>query len=236
MKILRLVLLITTLSAPCAICCGQNCWQSSKEEVRSDTVTMWNALRHAPRAMAEPHNLKWEIPVAAATGVLIGVGDTRVANQVSNSPSLNGHSDTASTVITDSLVGASAATYLVGCFGWRQHALSPGLSALTATGFAVLNSGVLKLSTNRQRPNTSGSTGEFWDGGNSFPSGHTTAAWAVASSLAHSYPQHRWVKWGAYSAAIAVGVLRITAHKHYPSDVMIGGTLGYVVGEEINRP
>jgi membrane-associated phospholipid phosphatase len=41
-------------------------------------------------------------------------------------------------------------------------------------------------------------------------------------------------KVGAYSAAVAIGVLRITAHQHYPSDVMIGGTL--VVGEQINRP
>lgn len=89
----------------------------------------------------------------------------------------------------------SARTYLVGCFGWRQHAVNPGLSALTATGLALLSSEVLKLSTNRLRPYTSGSTGEFWEGGNSFPSGHTTAGWAVASSLAHSYPQHRWVKW-----------------------------------------
>ena len=233
---LRLLLLITTLSAPCTICHGQNCWQSTKQEVRSDTVTMWAAVRHAPHAMVELDNLKWETPVAAATGVLIGVGDTRVAHQVSNSPSLNRRSDTASTLITDSMLGASAVTYLVGCLGWRQHALSPGLSALTATGFAVLSSGVLKLSTNRQRPGAAGSTGEFWEGGNSFPSGHTTAAWTIASSLAHSYPRHRWVKWSACTAAVAIGVLRITAHKHYPSDVMIGGTLGYVVGEQINRP
>src|SRR5205814_708258 len=33
-KIVRLLLLVTTLTAPCAICYGQNCWQSSKEEVR----------------------------------------------------------------------------------------------------------------------------------------------------------------------------------------------------------
>lgn len=224
------------VAALSSMCLGQNCWQASKQEVRSDSVTMWNALRHAPREIVELSNLKWEIPLAAATGVLIGVGDTRVADRVSNSPSLNGRSNTASTVITDGMVGFSAATYLFGCLGGRRHALSPGLSALTAAGFALLSDEALKIGTNRRRPFASGSAGEFWEGGNAFPSGHTAAGWAIASSIAHSYPQHRWVKWSAYSAAAAISVLRITAHQHYPSDVMVGGTLGYVVGNAANRP
>ncbi len=196
---------------------------------------MWQALRHTPHAMIEPHNLAWELPVAAATGVLIGSGDTRVASQVRHSRSLNDSSDTASTAIVAAMVGGPALTYLIGCVGPHRHVLYPELSAVTATGFAFATGEVVKLATFRQRPYVPGSTGKFWDGNTSFPSGHTIAAWAVASSLAHSYPHHRWLKWGVYSAAIAVGALRITANQHFPSDVIVGGTLGYLIGDRLTH-
>lgn len=180
--------------------------------------------------MIEPHNLEWELPVAAATGVLIDAGDTRVANEVRHSPGLNDSSDTASTAIAAAMLGGPAIAYVAECRGRRGHAVRPELSALTAAGFAFATGEVVKVATFRQRPYVPGSTGRFWDGNTSFPSGHTIVAWAVASSLAHSYPHNRWLKWGAYGAAAAVGVLRITANQHFPSDVVVGGTVGYLIG------
>jgi membrane-associated phospholipid phosphatase len=185
--------------------------------------------------MIERQNLAWELPVGAATAALIAAGDTPAANAVSGAHTLNRRSDNVSTAITDLLIGSAGVLYLAGCAGERDHALRTGVSTLTATGFSVLVAEALKVSFNRERPaNNSGS--EFWEDGNSFPSGHTVAAWAVASALAHSYPHKRWVKWGSYAAATGVGVLRITAHQHFPSDVVVGGTLGYVVGGRLGVP
>jgi membrane-associated phospholipid phosphatase len=212
------------------------CWGDSKDQLGNDFGTMWQALRHTPHAMIEPHNLAWELPVGAATGVLIATGDTRVAREVSGSHTLNSRSDTVSTAMTDLMIGAAGATYLAGCATGHEHALRSGISALSATGFAVVSDEVLKYAFSRERPYKDNANGNFWAGGNSFPSGHTVAAWAVASALAHSYPHNRWVKWTAYAAATGVGVLRITANQHFPSDVVVGGTLGYAIGSQFGHP
>ena len=226
----RFLLVITVLAVFPGLCSAQGCWQTTKQQVRNDGTTMWRDVRHLPHAMIEPHNLEWEVPVAAATGVLIGTGDTRVANKVKHSPGLNDNSDTASTAVAAAMLGGPGIAYLAGCRGQHSRAVRPELSALTAAGFAFATGEVIKVATFRQRPYVPDSTGKFWDGNTSFPSGHTIAAWAAASSLAHSYPRKRWLRWGAYGAAAAVGVLRITANQHFPSDVVVGGTLGYLIG------
>jgi membrane-associated phospholipid phosphatase len=61
----------------------------------------------------------------------------------------------------------------------------------------------------------------------SFPSGHTLAAFSVATVVARRYGNHRWVPFVAYGLAAAVGFSRITTSSHYPSDVFLGAVLGY---------
>ena len=70
-----------------------------------------------------------------------------------------------------------------------------------------------------------------WKGGiGSFPSGHTSAAFAVATVFAKRYPDRRWVRWAAYGLAGLVGFSRISLESHFPSDVFLGAVLGYAVG------
>jgi membrane-associated phospholipid phosphatase len=72
----------------------------------------------------------------------------------------------------------------------------------------------------------------------SFYSGHTSAAGAWSFGLAHSLAiTHDWPWYGEllpYLAATGVtawtGVLRVQAHKHFPSDVLVGGLAGATVG------
>jgi membrane-associated phospholipid phosphatase len=64
----------------------------------------------------------------------------------------------------------------------------------------------------------------------SFPSGHTTAAFSVATVVARRYGrQHRWVPYAAYGVASAIGFSRLTNAAHYPSDVFVGAALGYSI-------
>jgi hypothetical protein len=65
--------------------------------------------------------------------------------------------------------------------------------------------------------------------GSSFPSGHTIAAVAVATVIARRYREHRWVPWVAYGLAGAIGLSRISLRAHFPSDVFLGGILGYAI-------
>jgi membrane-associated phospholipid phosphatase len=60
----------------------------------------------------------------------------------------------------------------------------------------------------------------------SFPSGHTTGAFAVATCLAAFYPQARWV---VYGVAAAAGVNRVVEHEHFLSDVIAGALTGHLV-------
>jgi membrane-associated phospholipid phosphatase len=51
--------------------------------------------------------------------------------------------------------------------------------------------------------------------------------------IAQRYPRNRWVKWSAYALAAGVSLSRYPAKKHFPSDILMGATLGYVTGAYI---
>jgi len=69
--------------------------------------------------------------------------------------------------------------------------------------------------------------GPFYLGAGGFPSGHTLAAFSVATIFAERYRNHRWVRWVAYTGASAIAFSRITKQAHFPSDVFAGAVLGY---------
>ena len=98
---------------------------------------------------------------------------------------------------------------------------------------SVIVESALKGITQRARPSAGVERSEFFDGGNSFPSGHSTQAWAVATVIANEYPRRRVVRIAAYGAATAVSVARFTGQKHYLSDVVAGSALGYAIGKYV---
>jgi len=100
----------------------------------------------------------------------------------------------------------------------------------------VIISPALKYSVGRVRPNSTSRTFEFkpFSGNQSFPSGHTTQAFAVASVIAEHYDQW-WAQTLAYGAAGLVGVARIEQNTHFASDVIAGAILSTVVGRAVVR-
>lgn len=66
----------------------------------------------------------------------------------------------------------------------------------------------------------------------SMPSGHTSSAFALMTVIAKQY--NSWyVKIPAYTFAVSVAVQRMNADKHWASDLIIGGTLGYLIGSTV---
>jgi membrane-associated phospholipid phosphatase len=127
-------------------------------------------------------------------------------------------------------LGAGSLAWSLGCVSHHSRVAEAGFTALAATGVAGTLDLALKLGFDRQFPHNPRSTGKFWGGGRSFPSGHSATSFAFASTVAHRYPRNRWIKWGAYALAAGVGLSRYPAKKHFPSDILVGATLGYVTG------
>lgn len=69
----------------------------------------------------------------------------------------------------------------------------------------------------------------------SFPSGHSTVAFAVATVFASEYKDYPVVPVIAYSAASLISISRITENKHWITDVFSGAALGYFSGKLVVR-
>ena len=98
-----------------------------------------------------------------------------------------------------------------------------GATVVVATGVAT----VLKYSINRDRPFvTYPYIEKMADAGSpSFPSGHTTDAFATATSLSLAFPKW-YVIAPSFLWASAVGYSRMHLGVHYPSDVLAGAIIG----------
>jgi membrane-associated phospholipid phosphatase len=119
-------------------------------------------------------------------------------------------------------------------------------NAFVAFTAIAVNEGVtvvLKYSVNRVRPFVTypDIVKKSEAGSPSFPSGHTSIAFATATSLSLDYP--RWyIIVPAYTWAAAVGYSRMYLGVHYPSDVLAGalvgagsGWLAYKVNKMLNK-
>jgi membrane-associated phospholipid phosphatase len=68
----------------------------------------------------------------------------------------------------------------------------------------------------------------------SFPSGHATQAFAMASVVSMRCDQ-AWIGWCAYGAAGLVGAARLETRDHFASDVVTGALVGTCIGREVVR-
>ncbi len=198
-------------------------------ETWTEASQFGHGLKALPRSAVRPSNLKWELPILAATGVMIAKVDRPADNRI-QSMSLQQTAGRWSNIGLGLEIGSAALAYGVGCGKHYSYLRNTGFKALAAMGAAGTIDLALKLAFDRQFPFKPGSTGKFWGGGRAFPSGHSATSFAFAAVVAHRYPKNKWVKWGAYALATGVSLSRYPAKKHYPSDILIGATLGYVTG------
>jgi hypothetical protein len=179
-----------------------------------------------------PKDAVWAVPFAALTAGLIA-SDRELSKQVPSHTNQLQASRDLSNVAIASLLGTGGGLFLWGQFTHNDHARETGW----LSGESVLNATIvdyaLKTIAQRPRPTAAGG-GDFFHGGSSFPSEHSAAAWAIASIVAHEYPGPL-TKMFAYGLASAVTVSRVTSREHFPSDVLIGSTLGWWIGRQVYR-
>src|SRR5256714_894418 len=107
--------------------------------------------------------------------------------------------------------GALAATfYLAGRASHNARARETGVLGAEALIDSGIVSTAVKEITQRTRPTGGRGRSDFFDGGTSFPSGHSIEAWSLATVIAHEYHDRLAVQIAAYGIASAVSVSRFT--------------------------
>ncbi len=135
---------------------------------------------------------------------------------------------------------APASFYAVGLFRKDEKAQHTALLAAEAVADAEIVTTVLKDATKRARPVGFAPNGNLYDSffdskgsvlraNGGFPSGHTIAAFSIATVAARRYGNHKWVPYVAYGAAALVGCSRVSLAAHFTSDVFFGAALGYSI-------
>ncbi|HEY5499454.1 MAG TPA: phosphatase PAP2 family protein [Bacteroidales bacterium] len=104
-----------------------------------------------------------------------------------------------------------------------RNAIVIGASVVTSTIVTT----IMKNTVKRPRPfETYSDIEKLSDGGSySFPSGHTSGAFSLATSLSLEYPKW-YVIVPSYAWASAVAYSRMDLGVHYPSDVLMGAIVG----------
>ncbi len=125
--------------------------------------------------------------------------------------------------------------YLAGTMGDNGTATAvaqDGLAAcLIASGMVTPT---IKYVTGRSRPRQNAGIARFrpFSGNSSFPSGHATQAFALASVISSHYDD-RWVKYSSFTVAGLVGLARSYHDAHFASDVLAGAWIGSLVGDSV---
>jgi len=182
----------------------------------------------------KPADLEWAVPFAGITTGLIMTDRT-----ASHESTRWSHVNTSKTLSDAGVAFAGASTvgiYLLGRVSGDRQQRETGILGGEAMVNALVVDEAVKYVFQRQRPFEVNSTGRFFQGTShdSFPSAHATLAFAFASVLAHEYPG--WLtKLLAYGGASAISGARVTGKQHFPSDVFVGATMGYLIGEHVYR-
>jgi len=129
------------------------------------------------------------------------------------------------------------ALYLKGKFEEEPKLVKTAIMGVESMAVAGTISSLMKLSFGRLRPYKN--KGAFVFKGpysksykSSFPSGHTTIAFALASVIAEQSDSF-WIKFISYGLASSVAFQRMYDDKHWLSDVVAGAILGTFVGKKI---
>ena len=141
---------------------------------------------------------------------------------------------------------AGAGLYALGRGNGQRRVQSLGLHSIESILIADALSGTIKLVAGRARPYVDidnpadfqlfrGFSGHPYQ---SFPSGHTTTAFAFASTVTREtqfwWPHSAWyVGTVMYGGASLMGISRIYNNQHWASDVMAGAAIGTLIGLKV---
>lgn len=215
-------------------------WRSLPGDFLHDQKDLWTF----PVRLAKGHYL---LPTALVVGGTVGLiyADPHISpyfrNHQKNLDKVNDVFDPL--ITTGEVVALPVGLLTAGYIRHDNREVSTAILATEAYGDSVVINLALKAITRRERPSDVPLNGDYGDTffnggksplkGSSFPSGHSTAVWSVATVVAERY-RHRgkpWIPILAYGMATAISLSRITESAHFASDVWLGASMGYTIAK-----
>jgi membrane-associated phospholipid phosphatase len=198
--------------------------------ILQDQKAIWTSPFHATRQDA-----KWWLTFGAIVGVAVAT-DHRGSQQLPNTPDQRRYSRDLSQVgAAYALIPILGGFYATGVLAKNAKLRGTGVLGGEAVADALIVSEVLKLAAGRQRPLEGDGGGHFFHGGNSFPSGHAIESFALASVIAHRYRHKKAVVIAVYGLATLVSASRFSGQKHFASDIVAGGVMGWFIGRHVSE-
>lgn len=178
------------------------------------------------------HRRQWEFFGGALAAIAVAHHyDTQVrAHFVAGSVLPLGPKPKSSTELTDALPAAAA---FAATWGYAElidsnAGKSEAWNMVESAGLSFVSAYALKYAIRRQRPYQTTSANQWFKGGDSFPSEHATAAFAIGTVLAESgNPQYRWIRRVlGYGIGAFTAYQRLKHNAHWLSDTVAGAALG----------
>lgn len=210
-----------------------------------DAVTLANTPVHILKDQAaiwtspvriRERNFPVLVPLVLATTVAITVDHQVMNSSKLQNASLNSHANTASNGLLGGFIIAPVAIYGIGHLHHDGHATETGILVGEAMVNSLVVDEVMKAATMRERPTLDDARGKFFQSSaglnSSFPSAHAIIAWSSASVIAEEYPGPL-TQITAYGLATGVSLTRVLAKQHFPSDVIVGSAVGWLIGRYV---
>jgi membrane-associated phospholipid phosphatase len=202
---------------------------SLEKTLLPDLLKEQKAILFSPKQLKNADTYKFFVPFLAGTAALLAT-DRRTSEGISDSRDIRNVSRNISYAGTAySTLGISGGLYFLGKATNKPYLRDTGILSLRAVTNSLILIGGIKLATNRKRP-LDGGGGNFFNGGKSFASGHAVGSWALATVVAHRYREKPLLQATAYGAAALISASRVSGKNHFASDVLVGATLGYLIG------
>lgn len=205
-------------------------------------------VRNTPRNLLKDQEAIWTSPlrlrdtnalgpIALVLGTtLLITTDHQVMSDHFKDANTNKHAATASNGLVGAFVAAPAGFYLLGKARHSEEAQETGILGGEAIADSLAVNAVLRIASRRERPTVDDAKGKFFQDGvnfnSSFASNHSVIAWSSAAVIASEY-NGPLTKIVAYGAATGVSMARIASRDHFPSDVLVGSAVGWMIGRYV---
>lgn len=178
---------------------------------------------------AKPKNVIYLLPFVVA-GALIPAD-----RHIEPTPS-PGAQNTAQHISDVGLIGTTiGGLYIYGLVKHNEHAHEAGVLGTESFADTYLIKELANVLSGRLRPNEGNGHGDFFVNhslDSSFPSGHASLTWSMATVMADEYPSNKSrLFW--YAVGSTVAATRVIGRKHFTSDVIVGSAMGYLIGRYV---